>query len=580
MKQLKLTLFLIFIALAACATPSPTPTPLPIATPIVAVTATAIPSPTPTETPRPKTGEADAWFGKADEREALFNSYVQTIKDGHVISDLGMKRLGTTWEKELQRAKKRFIEADTKTDVYYALLSLKRSFHDAHSSLTTPKELVPATVPVSLPFTLAVQGNSLDNARYTVIQSSTYLKTGLVLKLYQNKTISQLEYEYSEWLDSTSPESLKQNLARALTRHTDARSMPAPDTNAPVTAVFIDPETNAEASVTLKWQLAKDEYRLNDYERLTVDYRGLRVLGYKDTANNTLILVDSRFSYSVPDAELRSVLMQASFVVPPFDRDKPLEMQSDWVRQLLQANGYPDLARLRGYSFSSLLRVIEILTLGNYLNQQTLPNLLIDVRDNPGGDPMPDLIGLFAAQPFQILTRELAYPPLIRGDKNFLQATLTRSEDSRMTPLIMEHMAREKDAARSPRFPFNCRTAACNVSEATYEPQSGVKKFNLAILSGPRCVSACDQVVAIIRDNALGKVVGLPARGGHAPFRAPKDMLLKNGQVFTMVFNTGVGYRPNGEPLEGNPPQVEYYLWPEDDYINKIIKYLKQGYFK
>ncbi len=585
MRRLSLIFLVILFlfAISACATPSPAPT----LTALPAITPTALPTiaptamPSPIATARPKTGEADAWLGKAEEREKLFDQYAQTIKDGHVISDLGLKRLGTTWEKELQRAKKRFAEADTKTDVYYALLSLQRSFHDAHSMLTTPKELVPSTKPVSLPFTLAVRGNSLENARYTVIQSSLpELKSGLVLKLYQNKTIPQLEYDYSEWLDSTSPEALKQNLARALTRHTDARQVPAPDANTPVTVIFVNPETKAETSHTFKWQPAEEEYRPNDYERLTVDYRGLRVLGYKDTANDTLVLVDSRFSYSIADAELRSTLMQASFEVPPFDRAKPLMQQPDWARQLLEANGYPDLAKVKGYSFSSLMLEAEILTLGKYLNQQSVPNLLIDVRDNPGGDATPGLIALFAAQRFQVLTRELTYLPLIRSDKNFLQAALTRSEDSRMTPLILDHMAKEKDAVRSPRFPFNCRTTACNVSEAAFAPLSGVTKFNLAILSGPRCVSACDQVVAIVQDNALGRIVGLPARGGHSPFRAPKDLLLVNIQVFTMIFNTGIGYRPNGEPLEGNPAAVEYYLFPEDDYLNKIIKYLKQGHFK
>ncbi len=583
MKQLKLTLFLIFIALTACATPAPTTTPLPgttTAMPVLPTATVAPPTATATATPRQKTGEADAWLGKAGEREALFNSYVQTIRDGHVISELGMKRLGITWQKEVERTKNRFIEADTKADVYYALLSLQRTLHDAHSSLSAPKEIIPGNNPISLPFTLAVQGDSLENAHYAVIQSSLpEIKTGFVLKQYQNKTIAQLEYEYSEWLDSTSPESLKQNLARALTRHTDASRVPAPDASAPVTAVFVDPGGKAETRITFKWSRAGRETLSDDYARLTVDYRGINYRAYKDTGNNTLILVYSSFKYVFRDDELKNIISQASFIVPSFDKTKPLEEQREWMNKLLEANGYPDLSRLRSYPFTALLEEADVLTLGKYLNQQTLPNLLIDVRDNTGGNVNTNLVALFASQPFQGSTRELIYNPMIRSDSKFLQEALTYS-DRFMAPIITAQLARDTEVARSQRFPFSCRTASCNVDEATFEPNSNVKKFTLAVLSGHRCTSACDQFVAMIGDNGLGKIVGVPSRGGSAPYRATKEMVLKNGERFSIIFNTGVCYRPNGEPLEGNPAKVEYYLLPEDDYINKMIEYLKQGYFK
>jgi len=186
---MKPTVLVIMIApiLVACAAPAPptlAPMPTLIAVPTFTATFTLTPTvtPIPSPTPRPKTGAADEWLGKADEREKLFNAYVQTIKDAQVFSELEFKRLGTTWEKELERAKKRFVEADTKADVYYALLSLQRTIHDMHSSLTVPSVLMPPSQTLSLPFTLGVRGNSLESAHYVVVPSAIpELKPGFVL---------------------------------------------------------------------------------------------------------------------------------------------------------------------------------------------------------------------------------------------------------------------------------------------------------------------------------------------------------------------------------------------------------------
>jgi len=534
--KLSITVWLTFAAVACApvpAAPSATATTVPLIptqtiTPVAAIptilptstpTATPTITPTPSPTPRPKTGAADEWLGQGTEREALFDEYAQTIKDAQVFSELGFKRLGTTWEKELARARQRFLEADTKLDVYYALLSLQRSFHDARSSLTVPGGLTPPSDKFSLPFTLAVRGDSLDNAQYIVVQSSlSEVKAGFLLKQYGAKTIQQLEYDFSEWLDNTSPEQLRMELAKALTR-TSPSQYPSPDMNAPVTIVFTDPANQKETSVLVRWQRGVTDAPSEDYEGLTLDYTGINYRIYKDTVNQTIVLV------------------------------------------------YPSFNYLRGED-------VDTQNLGNYLNQQTLANLVMDVRDNTGGNINTNLIALFARERFRILTRELVFVPVVKRDRAFFEESLTLA-DNYMRKLISDYAAREKDAARSPRFPFFCKTANCSTEEATYEPNLNVRKFNFAILSGPKCMSSCDQFVSIVKDNNIGQVVGLPSRGAHSPMRAKKESGLKNGDKFSMIFTTGIGYRANGEPLEGNSAKVDYYLFPEDDYIGKIIQYLK-----
>src|SRR5262249_26772245 len=77
--------------------------------------------------------DADKLLGR--DRNKIFDEYVAQIRDFQVVSEKGLGRLGTTWSKSLERSRRRFQEAKSREDVFYAILSLQRSFHDAHSHL-------------------------------------------------------------------------------------------------------------------------------------------------------------------------------------------------------------------------------------------------------------------------------------------------------------------------------------------------------------------------------------------------------------------------------------------------------------
>jgi hypothetical protein len=306
---------------------------------------------------------------------------------------------------------------------------------------------------------------------------------------------------------------------------------------------------------------------------------------YKDPANNTLILVYSSFQYDSGDANLRKSLAGVSFPVPPFDPVGALADQPAWILKLLQANKYPNAERLKesdvkSYPLKGWLERIDVLNLGNYLNQQSLPNLLMDLRGNGGGNVILELEMLLAAKPFLGPMREFAYTPLVRSDPDFQQGMLFFT-DTFMRQIILNDLARKTDASRSQRFPWNCQSKSCNLSEANLEPNRSVKKFNLAIVTGTGCASACDNFASVMLDNGLARVVGLPSNAGATPYNATKEFILKNGVKFTLRISAGYAIRPNGESLDGNPAAVEYYLFPEDDYIAKMIEYLRrQNFFK
>lgn len=54
-----------------------------------------------------ESSEADQWLGR--DREETFNNMVAQLQQFEIPSLRGMNRISTTWEKELDKSKKRFL---------------------------------------------------------------------------------------------------------------------------------------------------------------------------------------------------------------------------------------------------------------------------------------------------------------------------------------------------------------------------------------------------------------------------------------------------------------------------------------
>ena len=119
---------------------------------------------------------------------------------------------------------------------------------------------------------------------------------------------------------------------------------------------------------------------------------------------------------------------------------------------------------------------------------------------------------------------------------------------------------------------FECSTAGCS-SPADIEgkPSGSGLRYETALLTGPYCVSSCDQFVAAFADNAMGEVVGLPGCGASAPFRGRRKFNLADGETFSITLNTGLTLRPNGEVLEGNPPVPTRLMYPRRNGLREAL---------
>ncbi len=472
---------------------------------------------------------------------------VNEVESSHVFPTYNGNK-SFSWKGNLKKIKSLFVNAKTSTDVYYAILAFQKNLKNNHSSLRMPNEFYKfKTKSKSLPFRLSYSG-----ADYLVsISEHPKIKKGFVLKSLDGKTISQLEEELLIWHGSSSMEHFRQEFSRLLTRPT-AWKQPVPKSSS-VKLKFHNPISGKSHILNLDWSKydLKSEYSEEttcgdsltydkDYENYKVSYVGINYCLYESVLKNTLILRFFSFNYHLRERSLK----------------KRLGMISPKHKDGLSLGSKP-----------SILEKNDLKYLIEQINHKNVSNLLIDVRENRGGNINPELITALAKKKYKILERKFVFTNFSRSNKEYLQSALNHGGD-KMRKLILQDFT-DKTKNESRMFPFYCKTDECKIQEKFYSSSMKIKVKNIFILSGPYCLSSCDQFVSILRDNDLAIMLGLPSQGSHAPFRANKKFSLANGQEFSFHVVNGVGYRPNGEPLEGNPAEPLVKFYPHENSLEK-----------
>ena len=498
-----------------------------------------------------KANDADVYFG--GDREALFKSYAAEIRDGQYLSPEGFRRLDTTWEKELEKAHRRFLAAKTKGDVYYALLSLKNSYHDMHCRLTVPEPLEPQGETLELPLKIrpARRGSKLE----FVVEWSRLpgVEKGFVLERYDGRTPEEALAAFTEWEEGSSPERREFEFARWLTVR-DPKNAPPPEPRA-VELILRDEQRRRDATARAEFSerrrgsagpAAEPQLRDDaDYAGWTPDFIGLNYRVYADTATGTLVLRDYSFYYELTAPELWNRMRLLSYKTEPI-----------WERGGSQLRD--DLER------------VDLERLGDYLKSMNprFGRLLIDVRENGGGPIAQRLTELVADKPYKATWSVTVLTPLLRRDKEFRAAAYHHPESGKEAMTLREL---DSGAERSSPHAFICKTEACGPREGDGKPSALGLHYKTALLTGPYCISSCDQFAAVFLDNGFGEVVGLPPAGASSPTRADARLKLADGETFSMTFSFGVTYRPNGEVLEGNPARPTKTMYPGPDYLRRVL---------
>jgi hypothetical protein len=479
-------------------------------------------------------GDADRYLGP--DRQGAFDAYVAFITDVHAVSHDGAQRLGVPWEAALANGRRRFREARTTLDVYYALLSVQRSLRDGHGRFRRHELPVTFGPAVELDFEAAVRYATPAGGphEYAVVRSGEPdLPGGAVITGAGGLPIADLEAGLLEWYDRHTPEGFREFVARCLSlRRPQSLPCPAPGDAAPLT--WRD-ESGAEHAVTLTWRAVTDP-AANDPDRNGSSSSAATPPGRRDP---------SRFDEQY--------------------RDFPLELPG----LLFDIHGTRRAGTkiLRYVSFNYEQEsdfAPEIAAIAQHLRQAGARRVLIDVRENAGGAFDPALIGVFTDQPFLIMNKSLYYGARLKVHPEAIgldpRLELWTEEETR---LLREDLAARPWASWSREIPFFCLTAACAPEEAVRR-YDGSPGYETVVLCGPATFSSGDMLVTLMKDNGLARLAGMPPGAGDAPYRWTLDYPLADGTKVTLRLTNAVSYRPHtgGLTVEGNPPALDVPVYP------------------
>lgn len=113
-------------------------------------------------------------------------------------------------------------------------------------------------------------------------------------------------------------------------------------------------------------------------------------------------------------------------------------------------------------------------------------------------------------------------------------------------------------------------------SDGALQPAPVHFRGPLAVFCTPRRGSHLDQFMAIVVDNGLGRVIGLPA-GGYSNTWEWEEVLTFPGTdqpVVGFMWSIGHTVRPNGEVLEGNPAEPHEWIAPTPENVGHYYEIL------
>jgi len=489
--------------------------------------------------------ESDAQIGPADDiadrylgrdRDSSFTAYVDFIESVHSVSVAGMDRIGVSWEQALENGRRRFREARTVDDVYYALLSVQRSLRDGHGRFEKNELPVTFGSAVKLDFEAMVRYAHPSGGRYEYVvarSNEPALPAGSTIVGYAGGSVADFEAEMLEWYDRHTPEGFREFVARRFSA-CRPQAMPCPRPGDEVAIAYRDRD-GVERAGALTWRAAESG---------------------QDSA-----------------ASADSTRQAAKEPVEP---DPPLQFDDQYrgfprecagIFFAIHGTQAADTKILRYFSFNYENETDfpkEIAAIGDHLAKTGARRVLVDVRENRGGAFEPALIGIFTASPFRIMMKSFFYGARIKADPDVMardeRLELWTESEAR---ILRQCLAANPSAIWSKPIPFFCQTEACDESEAVFR-FDGSPGYETVVLAGPSTFSSGDMFVTLMKDNGLARLAGMPSGAGDAPYRWSLDYPLADGTKVTLRLTTAVSYHPgsDGVTIEGNPSPLDHPLYP------------------
>ncbi|MBX3271495.1 MAG: hypothetical protein KF729_14615 [Sandaracinaceae bacterium] len=497
--------------------------PAPVAEPIVA-------APAPAEPAAPD---------EASLRRAMLDRLLADIRRYHVFSEHWPRE---TWESDdVPRLTREVLDAPDSEALSRALLHVAHSLRDGHLTFLPAHPASRGIITLPLGF-VAVGGGSTPRFVVDRADPSTGLAAGDELVTYDGRSASELSERFRYDLRA-GPESVRAaQLANVLQwrqrehwASLDGAAVPlvarrADGTTVETTVRFAPYAGEAGATDLDTFRVADepvcDETRARDYGPYRLVAVGARVCLYRASegafARFPLVRHHS-FAYSARSGADRE------------DQYRLLQVDHDLVRDFLART-----PRLAG--------------------------VILDLRDNAGGNNAAIFLDWYGREPYVGGTTEIRLHPELR-DRGRLEVALYRG--SAVDEYLRRAAAGERWWVRADR----CNTADCP-EEIRHSPAHRVTRAPIAALVGPGCVSACDDFARLFAASGAGPVIGTTPASALTAHRYPLEVVLGEevlGHLLVAISRHRFGRE--GPWLEGRPHDVDRVIepsWPLADYERAV----------
>ncbi len=482
-----------------------------------------------TPPPQQETPTADSRSGTEESRAALFEQILAMTERREAFSPLKEEALDFSPLDDMRALRDEVVGATTEADLYYALVKLSNARRDHHldvvpadgglrppeaSGTRAPIHILPDYTDIDRPsfFVAAIDTSRFDGADAPAPGDLVFAVNG--------RSIEEYVELFTPWVVHSSIHGLYWDMARDMPLR--ARDVPP--------ALYED---------ELRLELERESGERFTVSLPYVDEDSVHAPAPEDPLYPGFTAVLERFDFNVllPDDGRPVVLLQWLDFEFELIQDVVDLMEYAEANELLDHALIIDVTDSSGgsrgaYAIQRLVDRPFRTTFGNIRLSDAGERFVREWSEAEDDADAPDIFGLNESGSWlHEWARTDAIEALERGD-----------EYTAPVPFKLAHLPRDADGVLQPA-PVHFRGP-------------------IAILSGPRGGSHLDQFVSMFADNALAYIVGMPT-GGYSNTWEAEEILHFPGTeqpVVRFMWNVGHTLRPNGEILEGNPPQPDRYI--------------------
>ena len=502
----------------AMPTPDSTPTPAPTPALTPTPTTTATPTPKPTAAPAPTATKV------ATPLERLFDEIVDKTQRREAFSEVKEASIGFSAIEDMKRLRPEFIAAETDLKLYFALVKLSNARRDAHLRVRpvddglAPPESRPC---VSAPIHVLPEILDVDSPTFFVAGVGEDLESpqkGDTIVGINGRAIDEYIAEFSHWTSHSTLSGLYWQLADDLPQRV---SRIPQDLYSDRLDLTLEGPSGEHYDVSLPYSERCSRWPLRP------SYPGFDQVLERENFNVFLDRNRQLLLLQWLDFELEELIKDIDDLMELAEEEELLDF--DLIIDVTYSGGGSGgafaIQRLVDRPFRPTFGNVRLSDLGKEVNEY-----YAGIEPRTGA---PNVFGLNLSRSWLIDWAQTdAAEAISRGD-----------EYTDPVPFKLAHLPRDSNGMLDPA-PVHFRGDVAIINARTWGG------------------SHLDQFVAMFVDNDLADFMGVPTGGFSNTWESSEILYLPGTRRPLVRFMWTVGHtiRPNGEVLEGNPAQPDFYI--------------------